>query len=155
MSDPTRAGLAIGMFNLSAGLTSLAYRRIRAWLSSEAIFALIFGFAGFGYILTSQATNFTETMIAMAVGGLSVGAFLPNTNMAIISRSSMQVRGRALGALTTLFFLGQFASPFYSVPLVTRFSVGHAFEFSGYALFTLGAGFAIFTLVRRVRARAF
>ena len=120
----------------------------------DFVFALIFGFAGLGYVLTSQATSFTETMIAMAVGGLSVGAFLPNTNMAIISRASMQVRGRALGALTTLFFLGQFASPFYSVPLATRFSVGHAFEFSGYALFALGGGFAVFTLVRRLRARS-
>jgi MFS family permease len=154
VSDPTRAGLAIGMFNLSAGVASLAYRRIRTRLSSEAIFALIFGFAGLGYVLTSQATSFAETMIAMAVGGLSVGAFLPNTNMAILSRASMQVRGRALGALTTLFFLGQFASPFYSVPLATRFSVGHAFEFSGYALFALGGGFAVFTLVRRLRARS-
>jgi len=153
VSDPTRAGLAIGMFNLSAGLTSLAYRRIRAHLSSEAIFALIFGFAGLGYVLTSQATSFTETMIAMAVGGLSVGAFLPNTNMAIISRASMRVRGRALGALTTLFFLGQFASPFYSVPLATRISVGGAFEFSGYALFALAAGFAVYTLARWARGK--
>jgi MFS family permease len=154
VSDPTRAGLAIGMFNLSAGFTALAYKRIRARFSSEAIFALIFSFAGLGYLLTSQATNFTETMVAMAVGGLSVGAFLPNTNMAIISRASMQVRGRALGALTTFFFLAQFASPFYSVPLATQTSVGRAFELSGYALFIMAAGFTIYILVQWRRTKA-
>jgi hypothetical protein len=85
------------------------------------------------------------------VGGFSVGAFIPNANMAIISRASMSVRGRAVGALTTLFFLGQFASPFYSVPIATRTSVGTAFEVTGYLLFALSAGFAIYALVLRSR----
>lgn len=151
VTDPTRAGLAIGMFNLTAGFGALAYPRVRARLSPEAIFALIFGFGAVGFVMTSQATNFTETMIAMAVGGFSVGAFIPNANMAIISRASMSVRGRAVGALTTLFFLGQFASPFYSVPIATRTSVGTAFEVTGYLLFALSAGFAIYALVLRSR----
>lgn len=153
VTDPTRAGLAIGMFNLTAGFASLAYRRIRSHLSPEAIFALIFGFGALGFVMTSQATNFTETMIAMAVGGFSVGAFIPNANMAIISRASMSVRGRAVGALTTLFFLGQFASPFYSVPIATRTSVGTAFEVTGYLLFALSVGFAVYALVLRRQAK--
>lgn len=153
VSDPTRAGLAIGMFNLTAGFASLAYRRIRSHLSPEAIFGLIFGFGAVGFVMTSQATNFTETMIAMAIGGFSVGAFIPNANMAIISRASMSVRGRAVGALTTLFFLGQFASPFYSVPIASRSSVGHAFEVTGYLLFALSVGFTLYAVVARMRAR--
>jgi MFS family permease len=151
--EPTRAGLAIGMFNLSAGFSSLAYSRIRSRLSPEAIFALIFVFAGVGFVMTSQATTFTGTLAAMAVGGFSVGAFIPNATLAIISRASMNVRGRALGAMTTLFYLGQFASPFYSVPLATQSSVGNAFYVTGLCGVALGVGFAIYAFIDRKRAR--
>ena len=143
--------MAIGLFNFSAGLSSLTYSRVREKLSPETIFALIFAIGGVGYILTGLSDSFTSTMIAMAIGGFSVGAFLPNINLAIISRASMSVRGRALGALTTMFFLGQFFSPVYAVPIASATSVGHTFIVSGFALFGLSAGFVIFVTSRRAR----
>ncbi|MEL0143567.1 MAG: MFS transporter [Alphaproteobacteria bacterium] len=48
VKDPTRAGLAIGMFNFSAGFASLSFRRVRRALSPEAIFAAIFTIGGAG-----------------------------------------------------------------------------------------------------------
>lgn len=154
VEDPTRAGLAIGLFNFSAGLASLTYSRVREKLSPETIFALIFAIGGVGYVLTGLSDSFTGTMIAMGIGGFSVGAFLPNINLAIISRASMSVRGRALGALTTMFFLGQFFSPVYAVPIASATSVGHTFIVSGLALFGLSAGFFIFVTSRRVRRQS-
>jgi MFS family permease len=151
VEDPTRAGLAIGLFNFTAGLTSLTYSRIRARLSAETIFALIYGLGGVGFIMTGMAETFTATMIAMAVGGLSVGAFLPSINLAIISRTSISVRGRALGALTTMFFLGQFFSPVYAVPIASVSSVGNAFVVSGVVLFVLSAGFILIKVKQRFR----
>ena len=65
----------------------------------------------------------------------------------------MNVRGRALGAMTTLFYLGQFASPFYSVPLATQSSVGNAFYVTGLCGVALGVGFAIYAFIDRKRAR--
>ncbi|MDA0787339.1 MAG: MFS transporter, partial [Proteobacteria bacterium] len=153
VENPTRAGLAIGLFNLSAGLASLSYSRIRARLSSASIFALFFAIGGVGFVMTGIADNFTATMVAMGIGGFSVGAFLPNINLAIISRASMSVRGRALGALTTMFFLGQFFSPVYSVPIAAANSVGTAFLVSGYALFAMSAGFALMVIYQRLRTR--
>ena len=90
-------------------------------------------------------------MIAMGVGGFSVGAFLPNINLAIISRTSMAVRGRALGALTTSFFLGQFFSPVWAVPIAAASSVGNAFVVSGYILLAMSAGFLLYVGYRRFR----
>ena len=151
VDDPTRAGLAIGLWNLSAGLASLSYSRFRARLSPESIFALLLAVGGVGYLMTGFSTNFTAAMIAMGVGGFSVGAFLPNINLAIISRTSMNVRGRALGALTTSFFLGQFFSPIWAVPIAAASSVGHAFVVSGYILLAMSAGFLLFVGYRRLR----
>ena len=80
-----------------------------------------------------------------------MGAFLPNINLAIISRTSMAVRGRALGALTTSFFLGQFLSPVWAVPIATANSVGNAFVISGYLLMAMAAGFLLIIGYQRFR----
>jgi hypothetical protein len=55
--------------------------------------------------------------------------------------------------MTTLFYLGQFASPFYSVPLATQSSVGNAFYVTGLCGVALGVGFAIYAFIDRKRAR--
>lgn len=151
VDDPKSAGFAIGIFNFSAGTASLAYSRVRRYLSPEMIFALVFAIAGVGYVLTGLSDDLTDTLIAMAIGGFSVGAFLPNANLAIISRASMSVRGRALGALTTLFFLGQFSSPIYAVSISKSSSVGNAFFVSGLVLFVLSAAFVVIAFTQRAR----
>ena len=102
--------------------------------------------------MMGHADSFTESLIAGAVGGLSMGAFIPNANMAIISRTSVSVRGRALGALTTLFFLGQFASPLYSVPIANATSVAVMFQITGFWLLGLSVCFAVYALSKGWRA---
>ncbi len=151
VEDPTRAGLAIGLFNLSAGIASLAYSRIRACLSPEAIFALLLAIGGVGYVMTGFSDSFVAAMVAMGIGGFSIGAFLPNINLAIISRTSMGVRGRALGALTTSFFMGQFFSPIWAVPIAAAHSVGGAFLISGYILFAMSAVFVLIVCRQKFR----
>jgi len=150
VEDPTRAGLAIGLFNLSAGTASLTYGWLRSRVSPESIFALLFAVGGLGFVLTGFSESFTGTMIAMGIGGFSMGAFLPNINLAIISRTSMAVRGRALGALTTSFFMGQFLSPVWAVPIAAARSVGHAFLVSGYLLLAMSAMFLAIVVWRRL-----
>jgi MFS family permease len=155
VGDPTRAGLAIGIFSLSSGIAALAFPWLRRRFSIAAIFALIFIDVGVGFVLVGAATDFFDVMVALAVGGFSMGLFMPNVNMAIISRTTMAVRGRALGAMTTAFFLGQFASPFYSLPLAERVSLGGTFEVTGYWLVGLGAFFVVLAVINRAQeARA-
>ena len=151
IGDPTRAGLAIGVFSLGSGIAALAFPWLRRHFSVAAIFALTFIDVGIGYILVGTAADFFDVMVALAVGGFSMGLFMPNVNMAIISRTSAAVRGRALGGFTTAFFLGQFASPFYSLPLAERVSLGGAFAITGYWLLGLGAFFVVLAVFRHAR----
>jgi MFS family permease len=150
--DPTRAGFAIGIFNFSAGLTSLFYRRIRARLSPEQIFALIYLFVGAGFVLNGLATDYPTLMLSLAFGGLAMGAYFPNLNLAVLSRATMRVRGRALGGLTTSFFIGQFASPFYSQPMAGALMVSGAFFYTGLWLVGLGVLFVVIAARGRLRA---
>ena len=151
VSNPARAGLAIGIFSLSSGFASLAFPWLRRRFSVATIFAMIFIDVAIGFILIGTATDFSEVLVAMAVGGFSMGAFFPNANMAVLSRTTSAVRGRALSGLTAAFFLGQFASPFYSLPLAEWTSLGKTFVISGYGLAIVGAIFVVLTLFARMR----
>jgi MFS family permease len=153
MTDPTRAGFAIGIFNFTAGIGSLFYRRLRALLSPEAIFALIYLFVGVGFIFNALATDYLTLMLALAFGGLSMGAYFANLNLSVLSRTTARVRGRALGGLTTSFFIGQFASPFYSHPLAAAFMVSGAFFYTGTWMIALGALFVVIAATGPLRRR--
>lgn len=146
VTDPTRAGLAIGIFNFSSGIASLFFPWLRRHFSTATIFALIFVDVAIGFVLIGTADNFMDVMIAMMVGGFSMGAFFPNANIVVISRTTAAVRGRALGGLAAALFLGQFVSPFYSLPLAGVSSLGGAFVITGYASFGLGALFVVLAI---------
>lgn len=148
VSDPKRAGLAIGIFNLSSGIASLAFPWLRRHFSAAAIFAMIFIDVAIGFVLIGAASDFADVMVAMVVGGFSMGVFLPNANMEILSRTTSAVRGRALSGLTAAFSLGQFASPFYSVPLAEQVSLGGLYTVTGYEFAGLGAFFVALAIFR-------
>ncbi|NNE83875.1 MAG: hypothetical protein HKN28_07875 [Alphaproteobacteria bacterium] len=151
VSNPARAGLAVGIFSFSSGLASLAFPWLRRHFSVAAIFAMIFVDAAIGFILIGTATEFSDVMVAMVVGGFSMGAFSPNANMAILSRTTPAVRGRALSGFTAAFFFGQFASPFYSLPLADWTTIGGSFVITGYGLLALGVFFIALALYGRTR----
>jgi MFS family permease len=151
VGDPARAGLAVGIFSFSSGFASLAFPWLRRHFSVASIFAMIFIDVAIGFILIGTATEFSDVMVAMVVGGFSMGAFFPNANMAILSRTTAAVRGRALSGLTAAFFLGQFASPFYSLPLADWATIGGSFVITGYGLLALGVFFIALALYGRAQ----
>ncbi len=148
--DPTRAGIAVGIFNFSSGLASLIFPWLYRRFGTAVVFALMFGTAAVGYILIGNSHDYTDIVVAMAIGGVSMGWFLPNANLAIISRAPGAIRGRALGGLTTAFYLGQFLSPFYSVPIGVQFGLGFAFIVTGYWLFAIAALFVVLAVAARM-----
>lgn len=151
--DPTRAGFAIGIFNFSGGMMSLFYPWLRARFNPEQIFAFIYLLVGVGFILNGLATDYLMLMASLAFGGAAMGAYFPNLNLAVLSRTTMRVRGRALGGLTASFFIGQFASPFYSQPIVGLVMVGGAFFYTGLWLVGLGLLFIAIAAAGPLRGR--
>lgn len=149
VNSAARAGIAVGIFSLSSGIASLAFPWLRKHFSVSFIFALIFVDVAVGYILLGMATNFYDVILAMIVGGFSMGLFSPNANLVILSRITSAFRGRALSVLVAVFFLGQFASPFYSLPLAKISSLGDSYLISGYILACIGVFFIILTAYNR------
>ena len=152
VNNAARAGIAVGIFSLSSGVASLAFPWLRKHFSVTFIFALIFVDVAIGYTLLGMAKNFYDVILAMIVGGFSMGLFSPNANLVILSRITAAFRGRALSILVAVFFLGQFASPFYSLPLANISSLGNSYLISGYILACIAAFFIVLTLYNKISA---
>ena len=59
---------------------------------------------------------------------------MPNLNVWLSSIIPDALRGRALGGLTTFFFLGQFLSPLVSQPVTNAVGLGRTYFITGIAL---------------------
>ncbi|MFP5480143.1 MAG: hypothetical protein ACLGIE_10720, partial [Alphaproteobacteria bacterium] len=82
------------------------------------------------------------------IGGLGMGISMPNYTTWFMARVPASMRGRASGLLTTAFFVGQFASPLASAPLVAAFGLAGTFAAVGLGLIALGLGLWALHLLR-------
>ena len=79
---------------------------------------------------------------------------LPNAAVWLVTSMPASVRGRAVGGLTTSFFLGQFFSPFASQLVNERFGLDAAFGFAGLAMVLIALVFTVRAIVRRLPGAA-
>ena len=119
---------------------SLLYGRIRARLSAMTVFGLSFVLIGAGFLAHAMATDWHGVLVGSLVAGLGMGISMPNYTTWFMARVPASMRGRASGLLTTALFLGQFASPLVSAPLVAGFGLAGTFAVVGGALVALGGG---------------
>lgn len=137
-ASATQSGLAIAFATLFSSMASLSYGRVKQKLGFVSILALTFGLLGVGYSIIGLASSYGVVLLGLAIAGLGLGLLMPNMNVWVASSVPDAVRGRALGGLTTFFFLGQFLSPLFSQPLSQQFGLGKAYLLSGLLLLVLG-----------------
>lgn len=133
-AGPTAAGLAIAGVNLFAMATSFNYRRIRNHMGYIPILALTFGLMGAGYLLIGFGSGFLSVLGGLAIAGLGAGLLFPNINVWLTSEVPVNIRGRALGGLTTAIFLGQFISPVAGQPILVKLGLEPLFWIAGILL---------------------
>ena len=124
-------GLAIVVGQVAAVVASLSYGRLRARMGNWTIVALGFGLIGAGYVLLSFATSLWMLFATMPIVGLGLGLNFPNVTTWLMSRVPADMRGRAAGGLSSVVFLGQFASPLASQPLADAYDLSTAYLVAG------------------------
>lgn len=149
-ASATESGLAIAFANLANGIIAVAYQRIKRRLSYESIFVVGFALMGAGFAMIYAAATYSEVLLAMALCGTGTGLILPNAAVWLVTSMPASVRGRAIGGLTTSFFLGQFFSPLASQPVNERFGLDAAFGFAGLAMVLIALVFTGRAVVRRL-----
>lgn len=145
----TQAGVAIGMLNLASAVVSTRYRKIRTRFSFAAITGGGFLGMALGYSVIAAAQSYSGVLLGLLVAGMGLGLLVPNLNVWVNAIAPVHLRGRAIGGLTTCLFLGQFASPILTQPLLAW---GIARTYSIVALVLAGIGMAMLVLAWRKRS---
>lgn len=108
------SGVAIAMMTLSQAASSLGYGWLKARLTFVNILAIAFTIACIGHIIVAVAPDIQFIVLGLAVSGLGFGLLFPNCKVWVTQTVNPDFRGRALGGLTTAFYIGEFLSPFAS-----------------------------------------
>ena len=139
-TSPLVVGALMAALVTVSAPVSLMYGRIRAWFSAMVIFGCSFVLIGASFLAHALATDWQGVLLGSLIGGLGMGISMPNYTTWFMARVPASMRGRASGLLTTAFFLGQFASPLASAPLVATFGLAGTFAAVGIGLVVLGLG---------------
>lgn len=145
-ASSTVIGAALAASTGAGGVASLLYGRIRRSLSVIGIVALTFGFMSIGYAVIGVSGTVLGVVVGLAIAGAGSGFLLTNLNAWIAAVTPESVRGRALSALTSAFFLGQFLSPLVVRPVSDIVSLGATFLGVGVVLAGGAIAFAIATV---------
>jgi len=126
-------GLALATLMLSGGLVALAFGRIQRAVGHAGAYALGFGAMGLGFLGLAAAAGIGVFAAVVAIGA-GYAAVMPNFVALTLRTAPARRAGIAGGVLTTSVFLGQFASPFVSSPLIGAFGYPSAFAWIAAAL---------------------
>jgi len=121
------AGAIMAVTTLLSLPLSLAFGWLRARFSAMGLFAVSFAMLAVGLGLIGAANSAWAVIPGVAVIGSGPGLMMPNDMTFLMARVAPDWRGRASGLLTTAFFIGQFASPLLSAPLVSGLGRQQAF----------------------------
>lgn len=140
-------GAALAFSTLIAGIAAFNYPKLKQRFTHYQIYGISFLLTGLGFLILSQAVNYFTVFPGLIVTGAGAGLVMPNSNLCLVTLSSPGSRGKILGLLTTFIFLGQFASPILTEPVVSLTSISGAFFYISIVLITG----AVVSLIRNKR----
>ena len=142
-ASATASGLAIAASTLASSIASLRYGFVKQRLGFVSIVVVSFGVAAIGYLIIGFATSYNLVLLGLVVAGFGFGLLMPNLNVWLSSLIPDTLRGRALGGLTTFFFLGQFLSPIVSQPITNTVGLDRTYVITGIALLVIAIAFRV------------
>ena len=149
-SSASASGLAIAASTLASSIASLRYGFVKERMGFVSIVVTAFAIASIGYVIIGVAGSYNLVLLGLIIAGLGFGLLMPNLNVWLSSIVPDAVRGRALGGLTTFFFLGQFLSPIVAQPVTNSLGLDKTYVFTGFALLLIALIF--FALKKQVKS---
>lgn len=136
-----QVGFAIAFMNITSVSTALNYGRIKKRLSYPAVMALVYVLVAAGYIIISQSQHYWFLIGGILVAGAGFGMQMANINMWLVSLAPAPMRGRLVGYLNAIIFLGMFLSPVLLQPLINISSLYDSFFLVAVLLLVLATAF--------------
>lgn len=125
-ADSSTTGLVIGWMVLVQALASLSYRWVsRLGFRNVAMLSMVLMAAGMTTVGTSEAM--AQVLAGLTISALGVGLVMPNLNSWMSVNTTSANRARAIGALVSAMFLGQFTSPLLAELVIRGGDTAQAF----------------------------
>ncbi|MHA7834555.1 MAG: MFS transporter [Algiphilus sp.] len=150
-------GAFIALGNLAAMVSGMQFGRVRARVPALGMVALTGGLLAVGYAVVAVAHSMPVFLLGLLIAGTGLGFMVPNLNHWAVQATDPAQRGRALGGLTTAFFLGQFASPLLAQPVAGQWGNGGLYAAAAAVLATgaaAAAAVALRSMSRSARLRS-
>ncbi len=112
-------GAALGVLMFAGGCAALLYGRLKRAAGHPGAFALGYGLMAFGFALLPAGAHPWVLFAGAAAVGAGFALVMPNFVAIALDRAPARRRGLAGGMLATALFLGQFVSPFLSMPAIS------------------------------------
>ena len=142
-ASTSRVGLALSLQTLASVIAALQYQRLRTRYSFLVLFSLIFLAFSLNLFVISFSPAYLIVVGGLLIGGVGVGLFAPNNSGWLAAIAPPELRGKAVGGMTSALFLGQFASPFIAEPLVSQNGLSATFAVAGAASLLIMLIFAV------------
>lgn len=129
-------GAYLSVLMLSGGFTALLYGRLRQLIGDYGGYATGFALMAAGFVLLPWGGQFAMLLAGAALIGAGYAVVTPIFIAIALQLAPAHRRGLAGGIMTTTMFLGQFASPFASIPAIEAFGYDLVFQATavGFAL---------------------
>ncbi len=141
--------LAVAPFWNAAG--AALYGRVRGVLGSSGTFSLALGLMASGNAVLGLSHATSITCLGCAITGCGAGLTVPHVPNAVLEQVRGAARGRALGVMYSLLYLGSFCNPLLMAPLASAIGRHGALLLSG-VLLALGCVTALWRASRRAQA---
>lgn len=152
--EGAKVGLLMASSTGISAIVAWKYLRIKELLGRKRVFVLTFFSMALAMFILSQADTLGWFLVGMVFNGIGIGCMFPNTSGVVLELAPPHMRGRAIGLLSSFFFLGQFLSPVFTGVLVGPMGgVGGVFQVSSLVLLSLGL-FYLAAVVKRSVAKS-
>jgi MFS family permease len=120
-ASSAQVGLLVAIPPLAYAVSSLTTVRLTAARRRATVVAMAFGVTGVGYLMIGLAGSLGLFVPGLVIGGAGLGLAVPNLVGWVAQAAPERLRGRLMGAMTSVLFLGQFLSPLVWRPAVSAF----------------------------------
>lgn len=144
----SESGVYLGGSSLFCGVAAFCYGPFKRRLTYPIITAGCWGVMGAGFVMIGLAESAITMIPAILVAGAGAGMVMPNLMAWLAEVTPSQQRGRALGALMTSVYIGQFSSPLAAQPILGMASSGALYRWTGGGLIIVAAMWIIACISR-------
>jgi MFS family permease len=131
-------GLALGVLMLTGGCAALLYSRTKRAIGYSGAYVLGYILMALGFALLSMGATPLAIFAGVAAIGAGYATVMPNFVAIALNLVPAGRRGMAGGILTTSVFLGQFFSPFLSIPVISALGYDGMFRRTAWLLTAMG-----------------